>query len=367
MPSAEQSIAPRARVPLAPLSTLGVGGEAEWYVRADTIEDVAAAHRWSGERNLPLFVLGGGSNLVIADEGIGGLVLHIAMRGAEFLQQADETVLRVGAGEPWDDIVSATVSRGLAGFECLSGIPGSAGGTPIQNVGAYGQEVAEVLQSVTAFDRHLGQAVTLTPLDCRFGYRTSRFKHDEAGRFIVCEMTFRLRQGSPTVAYPDVIAYLDSHAISSPTVTDVRNAVLAIRRRKAMVIDPADPDTRSVGSFFMNPVVTREEHERIAESVAGASVPGFMLSSGQVKIPAAWLIERAGFSRGHVNGRAGISSKHPLAIVNRGGATAHDVLELAARIKRQVGERFGIWLRPEPVFVGFHENREVEYLQKAIG
>jgi UDP-N-acetylmuramate dehydrogenase len=349
-------------VPLAPLSTLGVGGEAKWYVRADTIEDVAAAHRWSAERNLPLFVLGGGSNLVIADEGIDGLVLHVALRGVSFTQRGEETVVRVGAGEPWDDIVGATVARGLAGFECLSGIPGSAGGTPIQNVGAYGQEVAGALQDVTAFDRQAGQVVMLSAGDCRFGYRTSRFKHDEPGRFMVCEVTFRLRQGPPTVTYPDVVAYLERSAITAPSVADVRHAVLAIRRQKAMVIDPADPDTRSVGSFFMNPVVARAAYERIA-SVTSGPVPRFAMPDGDVKIPAAWLIEQAGFSRGHGSGPAGISSKHPLAIVNRGGATARNVLELAAQIKRQVGERFGIWLRPEPVFMGFrNDDTEVSFL-----
>ena len=354
-------------MPLAPLSTLGVGGDATWYVRAETVEEVAAAHVWAGDRNVPLFVLGGGSNVIIADEGIDGLALHITMRGADFVQQGDETLVCVRAGEPWDEIVAATVSRGLAGFECLSGIPGSAGGTPIQNVGAYGQDVAGVLKDVTAFDRQIGQVAMLTAAECRFGYRMSRFKQDDAARFIVCEVTFRLRRGPPTVTYPDVITYLDREAVSSPGVADVRNAVLAIRRRKGMVIDSTDPDTRSVGSFFMNPVVTRAEHERIAESVAGVSILGFMQPSGEVKIPAAWLIERAGFFRGHESGRVGISSKHPLAIVNRGGATARDVLDLAARIKRQVAERFGIWLRPEPVFVGFQDNTDVEYLQKAIG
>lgn len=366
MPSAERSIAPKARVPLAPLSTLGVGGDAAWYARAETIEDVAAAHRWSIERNVPLFVLGGGSNVVIADEGIDGLVLHLAMRGAAFVQDGDDTVVRVRAGEPWDDIVAATVSRGLAGFECLSGIPGSAGGTPIQNVGAYGQEVSGVLEAVTALDRRTGQVITQTKQDCRFGYRTSRFKQDEAGRFIVCEVAFRMRPGPPTVTYPDVIADLEHKGVSSPGLADVRNAVLAVRRRKAMVIDPSDSDTRSVGSFFMNPVVAPQVRERIA-SASGAAVPGFVVSGSEVKIPAAWLIERAGFSRGQASGGAALSSKHLLAIVNRGGATARDVLALAAQIKRRVGEQFGIWLRPEPVFAGFHDDGEVEYLQKAIG
>lgn len=367
MPSDERSLAPRARVPLAPLSTLGVGGAAAWYVRAENIEDVAAAHRWSIERDLAFFALGGGSNLVVADKGIDALVVHVAIRGIEFLPQGGDTIVRIGAGEPWDEVVFEATTRGLAGIECLSGIPGSAGGTPIQNVGAYGQELAKTLDHVVVFDRETGQGATLKAGECELGYRTSRFKQRDASRFIVCELALRLRPGPPTIAYPDVIAHLERHAVSSPGVRDVRDAVLAIRRRKAMVIDRGDPDTRSVGSFFMNPVVVPEAHERIAATHSDAPPPAFPQPGGRVKIPAAWLIEHAGFPRGYGSGRAGLSSKHPLAIVNRGGATAGDILELAVAVKRGVGERFDIWLRPEPVFAGFHDDIDVQYLQKAIG
>lgn len=363
MRPAEQTPTPRARVPLAPLSTIGVGGEARWFVRAETIADIGASHRWCVERNVPLLVLGGGSNLVIADEGIDGLVLQVALRGLEWRRRGDETVLRASAGEPWDDLVSTAVSRGLAGIECLSGIPGSVGGTPIQNVSAYGQEIAATLEEVTAFDRRTGEVITLTAAECGFGYRMSRFKRVEPDRFIVSDVTLRLSAGAATAVYPDVIAHLDTHGISSPGLIDVRNAVLAIRRRKGMVVDSFDTDTRSVGSFFMNPVVDAGVHARLSVAYAGEQVPGFALPDGRVKVPAGWLIEHAGFSRGHVRGRVGLSSKHPLAIVNRGGATAREVLGLAADVKRRVADRFGIWLRPEPVFAGFEDDRSVEYLR----
>ena len=361
MPSAERALAPQAGVPLAPLSTLGVGGPARWFVRAPTADAVAAAHQWCADHRVPLLVLGGGSNLVIADAGVNALVMQVAIRGADLSTLGGGAILRAGAGAPWDDVVALAVSRGLGGLECLSGIPGSVGGTPIQNVGAYGQDVAGALQDVAVFDRETARMETLQASECRFGYRTSRFKQDDAGRFVVCGVTFLLREAAATVSYPDVIRHLEQLGIASPGVGDVRNAVLAIRRRKGMVIDAADPDTRSVGSFFMNPVVPADAHTTIGSLTAGP-VPAFELPAGQVKIPAAWLIERAGFARGFRLGRAGISSKHPLAIVNLGGATARDVLALASRIKRTVADRFGIRLRPEPVFIGFEDDPDVEFL-----
>ena len=342
-----------------------MGGTARWFVRAETVDDVTAAHCWCRERGISLFVLGAGSNLVVADEGVDGLVLQVALRGVDFAGSGDEVRLRARGGEPWDDLVSEVVSRGLAGFECLSGIPGSVGGTPIQNVGAYGQEVAGAIDAVTAFDRQAGHIVTLTARACRFAYRKSRFKQEDVGRFIVCEVSFVLRQGPATLTYPDVVAYLEQHGIRSPTLADVRNAVLAIRRRKGMVLDAGDPDTCSVGSFFVNPVVPARVHVRIAAECAHEQVPGFALPSGEFKIPAAWLIEHAGISRGDRQGFASVSSKHPLAITNQGGATARDVLTLAVRIKRQVADRFGIWLHPEPKFVGFRDDGDVEYLTTA--
>ena len=366
MPAVADGLRPQAGVPLAPFTTLGIGGEARWFLRASSADEVAAAHAWCCEHECSLFVLGGGSNLVISDEGFKGLVVHIAIAGMTFGARGTQTAVQVGAGEPWDNVVAVAVSRGLAGLECLSGIPGSAGGTPVQNVGAYGQEVADSITHVTVFDRQGAGVTTLSGDECRFGYRTSRFKREDAGRFVVCEVTFSLQAGPPTVTYPDVIHHVERAGISSPTLEAVREAVLAIRRRKGMVIDASDPDTRSVGSFFMNPVVPADLHARIAAAFDGA-VPGFPAKTGQVKIPAAWLIEQSEFPRGSQSGHVGLSSKHPLAIVNRGGATARDVLSLAVRIKRRVADRFGVYLRPEPVFVGFADEADVLYLEKDIG
>lgn len=364
MPLAERRFRPMEHVPLAPMTTLGVGGHARWFTRATTVEDVAAARQWCGDAGVPLFVLGGGTNMVVADGGVDGLVLQVAIRGVDFRPRGTKTMLRLGAGEPWDDSVAAAVSRDLAGLECLSGIPGSAGGTPVQNVGAYGQEVAQTIAEVTALDRRSGDVVTLGGGECRFGYRTSRFKREDEGRFVVCDVLFELSPGSPTVTYPDVLRHLAHLGIPSPTLADVRDAVLSVRRRKGMVIDASDLDTRSVGSFFMNPVVDADRRAGLASAAAGP-VPGFALQDGRVKIPAAWLIEQSGFARGYQSGAVGLSSKHPLAIVNRGTASARDVVMLAGLIKRQVVDRFGIRLRAEPAFVGFGDDPDVAFLKEA--
>ena len=347
------------------MTTLGIGGAAEWFVRVTTPDEVVAAHQWSRTAGVPLMVLGGGSNMVVSDTGVPGLVMAMEILGREFARRGQDTLISVGAGEAWDMLVDEAVKQDLAGIECLSGIPGSVGGTPIQNVGAYGQEVADVIQSVTVFDRLLGETVVLAPEDCAFGYRTSRFKHADATRFIVCRVDFRLRRGVPTVTYPDVVSLLQREGGGALTVADVRRAVLTIRRQKGMVLDDSDSDTRSVGSFFTNPIVPPAVHARIASSVSGR-VPGFPSATGQVKMSAAWLIEGAGLSRGYSVGRVGLSSKHPLAIVNRGGATAREVLEFAALIKRAVVERFGVWLTPEPVFVGLADESLVVYLKKGV-
>ncbi len=361
MRSADRRIVPDEHVALAPLSTLGVGGAARWFVRADAGTEVAQAHRWSQDHGTSMFVLGGGSNIVIADEGFEGLVMQVALNGVTFVKRGSDILLTAGAGEAWDTVVAASVERGLAGLECLSGIPGTVGGTPIQNVGAYGQEVSDTIERVVVYDTTTGDTLSLTADDCRFTYRMSRFKRDDAGRFIVCSVMFRLHEGGPTVTYPDIVSHLERAGVSSPSVAAVRDATLAVRRRKGMVVTADDPDTRSVGSFFMNPIVSGEEYERVAVA-AGAAPPAFRIDGTRVKVPAAWLIERAGFSRGDVDGAVGISSKHTLALINRGGATARDVLRFAGRIKHQVGERFVVWLRPEPVFVGFDRDPDVEYL-----
>ena len=358
MPSGNATLHVQENVALDRLTTLGVGGGARWFARAATVDEVCAAHHWAADRGHPLVVLGGGSNLVVADEGVNGLVLQMAICGIEIRANEGETIFDAGAGEPWDDLVARAVAERLAGVECLSGIPGSTGGTPIQNVGAYGQEVANTIVSVTVVDRDTNEIVEIDGRDCGFTYRHSRFKQQDAGRFTVCRVAFRMHEGSPTVTYPDVVAYVDRQGLRQPDVADIRAAILAIRRGKGMVLDENDSDTRSVGSFFMNPIVP-------ASTQLALGAPGFAMSHGTVKVPAAWLIERAGFARGYVHGRAGVSSKHPLAIINRGGASARDIVRLAADIKRSVIDRFGIWLRPEPIFIGFTGNEDVDFLQKA--
>jgi UDP-N-acetylmuramate dehydrogenase len=363
------ALAFREHVFLQSFSTLGIGGPARWFARADTIADVQTIHTWCVEHELPLFVLGGGSNLVISDEGFSGVVMHMAVAGLTMRALASgdghgETLVKAGAGESWDRVVESVVARDLSGVECLSGIPGTVGGTPIQNVGAYGQEVASVIDHVVAFDRSQSSLVELTSDDCGFSYRMSRFKGEDAGRFIVCAVSLRLTRSTPVVTYPELRTEIERRGHARPRPSEVRDAVLTIRRRKGMVIDASDPDTRSVGSFFMNPVVSLDDRERIA-TLAGEGVPGFAMPERRVKIPAAWLIERSGIRKGHSKGSVGVSTKHPLAIVNRGGATTRDVLRFAVQVKRAVVDWCDVWLRPEPVFVGLDGDEDVGFLQKA--
>jgi UDP-N-acetylmuramate dehydrogenase len=351
-------------VPLAPRCSLRVGGPARWFTTAASADDVAAAHAWSRSRGVPLIVLGGGTNVVVADAGLEALVVAVQPRGLTITEDGDTVTVTAAAGEPWDAVVEAVVARGGAGIECLSGIPGLTGGTPIQNVGAYGQEVAGAVEHVTAFDVMAAVTVTLAAADCEFGYRTSRFKGRDAGRFVVCGVTLRLRKGAPTTTYADVTAALQRQGVTQPSVADVRATVIDIRRRKSMVLDDTDPDTRSVGSFFTNPVVAAADAERVSGR-AGASVPRFPQPDGRVKVPAAWLIERAGFVRGTRDGAVGLSSRHTLAIVTRDGATAAHVVGFAAGVARRVEDCFGVRLRPEPVLLGFaggEAQPDVDYL-----
>jgi UDP-N-acetylmuramate dehydrogenase len=320
---------------LAPLTTLRLGGPAAKLLVAESERDlieVAGA-----------LVLGGGSNVVVADEGWPGTVVRVATRGIE----RDGRTLRVQAGEPWDDLVALTVTEGLAGFECLSGIPGLVGGTPIQNVGAYGQEVSETITSVRVYDRERGQVREMVAGECAFAYRTSLFKRNE--RFVVLAVSFTLldnRERSEPVRYAELARALGVEIGERAPLAGVREAVLALRRGKGMVLDETDPDTRSAGSFFTNPIVGRDVFERLD------GVPAWPLPDGRVKVSAAWLIERSGFHKGYGDGPAGISSKHTLALVNRGGARTADLVALAREVAAGVRERFGIDLSPEPVFVG---------------
>jgi UDP-N-acetylmuramate dehydrogenase len=352
---------PEPGVCLAPLTTLRIGGPAQWLIRAESSDDVRDALAWAREQGVPVFVVAGGSNVVIADEGFDGAVLSMLNRGLVRTADGDETLVTVQAGEPWDQFVGWTVDQGLAGVECLSGIPGTVGGTPIQNVGAYGQEVATTIASVQLFDTSVQEFVSLSAGECQFGYRTSRFKTCDAGRYVVCAVTFRLRRSRPVVTYPDLLRHLDESGRQSPTLAEVRAAVLSIRRRKGMVLDEHDGDTRSVGSFFTNPVVSEHIVERLAV-IAGSAPPAYPAGEGRRKVPAAWLLEHSGFVCGFGSGSVGLSTKHPLAIINRGSATARAVVTFAAGVKQRVADRFGVNLVPEPTFVGFGDEPAVRYL-----
>lgn len=346
-------------VPLAPLTTIGVGGNARFFRRAESVDDVIEGLEWARGKNLPVFFMSGGSNLLISDRGFPGLVIHVALKGIEVLSEDSKVTLRAAAGEEWDPFVAFCVDHGYAGVECLSGIPGSIGATPIQNVGAYGQDVSETIVRVEAWDRKQGKTVTLTRDECRFGYRQSRFKNEEPERFVILSVDYALtRGGKPAIRYPDLEKYLAERNIASPTLRDVREATLEVRRRKGMVIDPADPDTRSCGSFFMNPILDEDAHHAFIERARGLvgpheRIPSFPASDGKLKLSSAWLIEHAGFRKGFTLGRAGISTKHTLAVVNRGGANAEEILALVRMIQRKVREIFGVEIHPEPNLVGF--------------
>ncbi|HEY2867451.1 MAG TPA: UDP-N-acetylmuramate dehydrogenase [Pyrinomonadaceae bacterium] len=333
-------------VPLGPLTTLGVGGPARFLLNADSEDAIVQGFEFARSHDLPVFVLGGGSNILASDRGFDGLVIRVELRG---ISRNDDGTITAAAGEGWDELVADRVDQGFAGVECLSGIPGTVGGTPVQNVGAYGQEVSESIVSVRCFDRRDCQIVDLANNECGFSYRTSIFNTAERDRYVVVTVTFQLvPNGMPKIVYRDLIEHF---AGREPTLAETREAVLAIRRSKSMVIDLDDPNHRSAGSFFKNPIVLRDQFEVIA-SRYGGEVPSFPAGEGAVKIPAAWLIEHAGFHKGYAMGAAGISTNHTLAIINRGDATAANILALATAIQTAVGNEFNIALTPEPVFVG---------------
>ena len=340
-------------VPLGSLSTMGVGGPARYFVEARDEANVLEAIAWAERRKIEAKILGGGSNVVIADRGFDGLVVQAKIPGRSTKRDGSAVEIEVGAGEPWDPLVAWTVSEGWAGLECLSGIPGLVGATPIQNVGAYGQDVSETIAGVRALDRR-GGVVELSTKACRFGYRDSLFKSGEPGRYVVLSVRFRLIPGgNPKIVYPELERHLAPKETGQPSLADVRESVLAIRAAKSMVIDPKDDNHRSCGSFFVNPTLSREALADVVERAKDSAMPQYPQSDGRVKLSAAWLIERAGFSRGQRFGSAGISSRHALALVCHEGARANDVVELARRVRTRVQERFGVRLTPEPVFWGF--------------
>jgi len=397
-------------ISLAPYTTFGIGGAARWFVEAASEDEVVGATAWARDRGLALFVLGGGSNLLVADAGFDGMVLRVGLRGIAVASVGDEDchsssipvkhtpgaeaqgdsaglirglkppppsvpsfpaacnaqTYQVAAGEDWDGFVERTVQDNCAGIECLAGIPGTVGGTPVQNVGAYGQEVASAIERVRAFDLEDRAFVELAADECGFGYRRSRFNSTDRGRFIVTRVDYRLTEGgAATLKYADLQrAILESHPDGAgPSLAEVAALVRQIRRSKGMLLVEGDADCRSAGSFFKNPVVTEDQLQRIAQG-SEIAPPRFPAGVGDgnvglVKVPAAWLIERSGFQKGYALGRAGLSSRHTLALVNlggqegRGGASAAEILKLAGRIAEAVEGRFGIRLEMEPVLVGF--------------
>ena len=360
----------RHDVPLAELTTFELGGPARHLVHARGEDEVREALAWADREHLAVAVLGGGSNVVAADRGFDGLVLRLASRGvrARCGGPGEPVLVTAVAGESWDELVARAVAEGWAGLECLSGVPGTVGATPIQNVGAYGQDVAETIAGVRVLDRGApgdegrGQEPVTREMagaECRFSYRDSVFRR-EPGRFVLLEVSFALHRGRPpAVRYPELARAL-GRTSAAPSLAQVRTAVLELRRLKSMVLEEGDPNRRSAGSFFVNPVVTSYEAAAVAERarragmIAGPeAMPAFPFGADSVKLSAAWLIERAGFGRGTVRGHVGISSQHTLALVHHGGGTSAELVAFAGEVRRGVFDRFGVWLRPEPVFLGF--------------
>jgi UDP-N-acetylmuramate dehydrogenase len=350
------------KVPLAPLTTLQVGGEARYFAELKREDELQEAVRFAKSRELPLFVLGGGSNLVIADSGWPGLVLKIAIGGITTPKANDAAgnaiLFGVGAGVNWDDFVAQAVAQNCAGVECLSGIPGSVGGTPVQNVGAYGQEVSDTIESVRALDLKQDRIVVLPKPACGFRYRSSIFNTSDRGRYIILRVNYRLKRGgTPSLKYADLQHYFAERLGKNklPSLAEIRDAVREIRRDKGMLIVPGDDDCRSAGSFFKNPILTPDQFQQLRDRAAahGLVIPSYPALDAQHKVSAAWLVEHSGFSKGYILGAAGISAKHALALINRGDAKASDIVELKEKIQHSVQEAWGILLEPEPVFVGF--------------
>jgi UDP-N-acetylmuramate dehydrogenase len=355
-------------VPLADMTTFGVGGPARYFVRIASEQDAATALAFAGERGLETLVLGGGSNVLISDEGFPGLVILNRITGFTVEEAGGKVLVTVGGGEAWQDFTDICVAKGWQGVECLAGIPGTVGASPIQNIGAYGQEVSQVISQVRCLEITTGKAVTFDTEECSFRYRESIFNTREAGNYIVTSVTFRLaRGGAPAVTYRELEERLSE--ISSPTLTDVRDAVLTIRAGKGVLIRTGYESFRCAGSFFKNPVVTRAQFKHIEALVAGPAGPtnwAWPLTNGDVKVSAACLIQRSGFDRGCSRGNVGISPHHTLILINRGGATAREIVDFAAEVQRRVLDRFCVLLLPEARLIGFssHPFSTLPYISK---
>lgn len=341
-----------SQVELARRTTLGVGGPALHFARVESEAELLEALAFASARNLPVRVLGGGSNIVVSDAGFAGLVIEMALAGVHGDVRGDVRQVRAAAGESWDDFVAAMVAAGYQGVECLSGIPGRVGATPIQNVGAYGQDVSETIREVAAIDALERTRRVFSKAECEFAYRDSFFKSREPGRYVVTEVTFELRvNAAPALRYAELERCFSARGEGSPTLAEVRAAVLQLRHRKSMLLDASDPNSRSCGSFFVNPVLSAEEFSAFsARAAQHARVPSFPQADGRVKLAAGWLIEQAGLARGTRDGAVGLSTQHALSLVAHEGARAHDVSRFAGRVQRAVFEQFGVHLEPEPVF-----------------
>lgn len=342
----------RRNVPLHELTTLAVGGPAHAVARCTHPDGLRRALEIAHDEHREVMILGGGSNVIVCDRGFDGLVLqYVADRLTADLGTGR---VQVEAGYDWDALVAWTVDHDLTGLECLSGIPGWVGAAPIQNIGAYGQEIAERIRRVHVLRLHDGHELTFEGSECGFAYRDSRFKREWRDRYCVTGLELVLtRGGDPTILYEELATRLAASS-TRPTARNVRETVLAIRRSKSMLLDPRDPNGRSAGSFFTNPVVSPSFAAQLAARLPDPTkMPRWDAGSGQVKLAAAWLIQQAGFEKGHVHGNAGLSSAHVLALVNRGGATAAELIALARTIRDRVLDRFGVRLRPEPVPLGF--------------
>ena len=351
-------LAIRSQVPLHDYTTLELGGPAAHFLEAPQESQIHAALAWARERELPLTPIGGGSNIVVSDQGVPGLVLRVATRGIRREPAAGGEIWHIAAGENWDQVVAAAVAADLAGIECLSGIPGNCGAAPIQNIGAYGQEIAETLVEVQALEVATGKARSLRPGDLDLAYRNSRLKR-EANQWIVTGVTLLLQRGAPpALRYPGLEDAVRS--CGPVSIASCREAVLELRRSKSMVQDPADPNRRSAGSFFLNPILPEAEVRALEQAArdqgllrSNSAIPSFPAQPGCRKIPAAWLIEQSGFPRGLREGGIGLSSCHTLALVHHGGATTQDLLQFAAKIRQGVSDRFGVQLEQEPILLGF--------------
>jgi UDP-N-acetylmuramate dehydrogenase len=348
------SFAPAQARPLAPLTSLGLGGAAKYFVEVDSRPLLLEALRWAARGRQQVGVLGGGSNLVVGDAGFDGLVVRIALRGIELVPAASHVLLTAQAGVPWEEVVQTALAEGLGGLECLTGIPGSTGATPIQNVGAYGQEVSDTIDAVEVLDRSNLETIWFDNDTCGFGYRSSRFKQDPE-RYVVLAVRYRLTPGAaPCLRYGELARALGSRA--EPSLQEVATAVRSLRASKGMLLEGAGENRRSAGSFFTNPIVTTVQADALRELALSRGLvsnldqmPCFEAGPGRKKLSAAWLIEHAGIKKGTRRGQVGVSSQHALALVHHGGGTTAELLALASEVEAGVQAAFGIALTREPV------------------